>query len=142
MLPEVERERLDAFEEIGSERREVLERRPTSVVIKMVLKQFVRRSDKNAFTTEVLLAETPELLIPPGISRTGFFSPTRPPSVAGSPSAQTPGGIFARWGSELNRSSLCAWHEVAPDLAQPDAGRRPRTALRLPGYQRRCGAGT
>lgn len=45
ILPlEVQREGLDAFEWIGSETREVLERRPAStVVVQLVYKKFVRK---------------------------------------------------------------------------------------------------
>jgi len=52
--PEVEREP-DAFECIGSETREVLERRPAAVVaVKLVYKKFARKDRERGGETEVL----------------------------------------------------------------------------------------
>ncbi|MGH7898666.1 MAG: hypothetical protein ACREQQ_11980, partial [Candidatus Binatia bacterium] len=59
--PEVESAGRDAFEVIGVESREVLERRPASLVVVEVVKpKFVRKESRAALATEVLIAETPE----------------------------------------------------------------------------------
>jgi transposase len=75
--PEVEREGLDAFEPIGSETREVIERRPASVVVvEVVKKKFVRKTERQAPSTTVLVAETPELPIPRGSGGPGMLADT------------------------------------------------------------------
>ena len=65
----VQREGLDAFEVIGEERRCVLERRPTStVVVEIVRKKFVRKSERGNDTTSVLIADPLSLPISKGLA--------------------------------------------------------------------------
>jgi transposase len=72
---EVERAGRDAFEVIGVDTREVLERRPASLVVVEVVKpKFVRKGSQAALTTEVLAAETPELPIPRGTAGPGLLA--------------------------------------------------------------------
>jgi hypothetical protein len=75
--PEVEREGRDAFEKIGEDVTEVLERRPASVVVARVIKpKFVRKGRAHDETTEVLVGDTPELPIVRCLAGLGC-SPTR-----------------------------------------------------------------
>ena len=73
--PEVEREGLDAFTVIGVETREVIERRPASlVVVEVVKKKFVRKAEVAALPPAVLVGETPELPIPRGSAGPGLLA--------------------------------------------------------------------
>jgi transposase len=75
--PEVEREGLDAFDVIGQESRGVLERRPASCVfVEVVRKKFVRKADKGATETSVLIAEPLALPIAKGIAGPGLRAET------------------------------------------------------------------
>ena len=77
MLPdEVKREGLDAFERIGEDAREVIERRPASTVaVRLVYPKFVRKDRVADIPTSVLVAESAELPIPRG-PRARRCSPT------------------------------------------------------------------
>jgi transposase len=62
-------EGLDAFKLVGSETREVLERRPAScVVVAVTYKKFVRKDRERAAATEVFAAPTLELPIDRGLA--------------------------------------------------------------------------
>jgi transposase len=131
--PEVEREGLDAFEQIGSESREVLERRPASVVVvEVVRKKFVRKSEKDALSTEVLIAETPDLPIPRGLAGPGFLADTIVKRWQDHLPLNRQEAIYAREGIELNRSTLCTWHEVLAELAAPLVAAMHADALEQP----------
>ena len=118
--PEVEKEGLDAFEPIGSEKREVLERRPASVVIvEVVKKKFVRKSERSALTTAVLVAESPELPIPRGTAGPGFLADSIVKRWQDHLPAHRLQDIYRREGIELNRSTLCTWHMELAELAHP-----------------------
>lgn len=76
--PEVEREGLDAFEKIGEDVSEVIERRPASFVVARVVRpKFVRRNRERNAETEVFVAHPLQL----PIEREGWpvleCSPTR-----------------------------------------------------------------
>jgi transposase len=118
--PEVEREGRAAFELIGVERREVLERRPASVVVVEVVKQkFVRKDARGALGTEVLAAETPELPIPRGIAGPGLLADTIVKRWQDHLPLARQEGIYRREGIELARSTLCNWHTELAVLAAP-----------------------
>jgi transposase len=118
--PEVEREGLDAFERIGSESREVIERRPASaVVVEVVKPKFVRKSERQALSTAVLVAETPELPIPRGIAGPGFLADTIVKRWQDHLPLHRMEGIFRREGLDLNRSTVCGWHIELADLVEP-----------------------
>jgi transposase len=118
--PEVEKEGLDAFEPIGAEKREVLERRPASVVIvEVVKKKFVRKSERHALTTAVLVAESPELPIPRGNAGPGFLADSIVKRWQDHLPAHRLQDIYRREGIELNRSTLCTWHMELAELAHP-----------------------
>ncbi|MBC7174248.1 MAG: hypothetical protein H5U40_17520, partial [Polyangiaceae bacterium] len=60
---EVEREGLDAFEKIGEDITEVLERRPASIVVARVIKPKFVRKGRDEKKSGVVMGETPELPI-------------------------------------------------------------------------------
>jgi transposase len=117
---EVEREGLDAFEVIGEDVRETLERRPASVVAVQVIKRkYVRKSARGALTTEVLQAETPELPIPRSTAGPGFLADTVVKRWQDHLPLNRQEQIFRREGIELARSTLCTWHQQLAEIAGP-----------------------
>lgn len=118
--PHVEREGLDAFEVIGEDVRESLERRPASVVaVQIIKKKYVRKSDRGALTTEVLQAETPELPIPRSTAGPGFLADTVVKRWQDSLPLNRQEQIFRREGIDLNRSTICTWHQQLAELSSP-----------------------
>jgi len=118
--PEVEREGLEAFEMIGVDRREVLERRPASVVVvEVVRKKFVRKEERGQLRTDVLVAETPELPIPRSTAGPGLLADTIVKRWQDHLPLARQESIYQREGIELARSTLCGWHIELADLAAP-----------------------
>jgi transposase len=119
--PEVEREGRDAFEQIGCESRDVLERRPASVVVVEILKpKFIRKADrKDSPTTQVLVGETPELPIERGVAGPGMLADTVVRRWQDHLPLHRLESIYAREGVEIARSTLCRWHETLADLVTP-----------------------
>jgi transposase len=117
--PEVEREP-DAFECIGSETREVLERRPAAVVaVKLVYKKFARKDRERGGETEVLVGETVELPIERGSAGPGFLADTIVRRWQDHQPLNRLEAVYARDGLELSRSTLCTWHGELGGLARP-----------------------
>jgi len=118
--PEVEREGRDAFTVIGVEKREVIERRPASlVVVEVIKKKFVRKASQGALRTEVLSAAGPELPIPRGSAGPGLLADTIVKRWQDHLPLHRLEGIYRRDGIELNRSTLCTWHGALAALARP-----------------------
>ena len=118
--PEVEREGLDAFEQIGSDTREVIERRPASlVVVEVVKKKFVRKTARGALSTAVLVAESPELPIPRGSAGPGMLADTIVKRWQDHLPLHRMEAIFGRERIELNRSTICGWHMELAALVDP-----------------------
>jgi transposase len=131
--PEVEREGTDAFELIGCETREVVERRPASVVVvEVIKKKFVRKSERTALHTEVLVAETPELPIPRGLAGPGLLADSIVKRWQDHLPLHRQEAIYRRDGLELNRSTLCTWHLSLAELVQPLIEAMHRDALGQP----------
>jgi len=117
--PEVEREP-DAFECIGSETREVLERRPAAVVaVKLVYKKFARKDRERGGETEVLVGETVELPIERGSAGPGFLADTIVRRWQDHQPLNRLEAVYARDGLDLSRSTLCTWHGELGGLARP-----------------------
>jgi transposase len=118
--PEVEREGRDAFEQIGCESRDVLERRPASVVIVEIQKpKFIRKAQKPDGPTQVLVAETPELPIERGVAGPGMLADTVVKRWQDHLPLHRLESIYAREGVQIARSTICHWHEVLAELAAP-----------------------
>jgi transposase len=131
--PEVEREGLDAFEQIGSDTRQVIERRPASLVlVEVVKKKFVRKAERGALSTEVLVAETPELPIPRGSAGPGMLADTIVKRWQDHLPLHRMESIFRREGIDLGRSTICGWHIELAELADPLIGAMHADALAQP----------
>lgn len=118
--PEVEREGTDAFERIGEEVSEVLERRPASLVVARIVRpKFVRKGRDKAAGTEVLVGEVPELPIPRGLAGPGLLADTIVKRWQDHLPLNRLEGIYARDGCELPRSTMCGWHAELAELARP-----------------------
>lgn len=118
--PEVEQEGRAAFTVIGTDTREVLERRPASLVVVQVVKpKFVRKGTESALRTAVLVAATPELPIPRGTAGPGLLADSIVKRWQDHLPLNRLESIYRRDGIELNRSTLCTWHAELGELAQP-----------------------
>lgn len=118
--PEVEREGLDAFTVIGVEKREVIERRPASlVVVEVVKKKFVRKAEAVAPHTTVLVGATPDLPIPRGSAGPGLLADTIVKRWQDHQPLHRLESTYRRDGVELNRSTLCTWHAQLATLSRP-----------------------
>jgi transposase len=118
--PEVEREGRDAFEQIGEDIAETLERRPASVVIVRVRRpKFVRRDRERLAETEVLHAPPPELPIERGLAGPGMLADTIVRRWQDHLPLYRLESVYAREGLDLARSTMCGWHEELADLARP-----------------------
>jgi transposase len=116
--PEVEREGRDAFEQIGCESRDVLERRPASVVIVEIQKpKFIRKAAGGP--TPVLVAATPELPIERGVAGPGMLADTVVKRWQDHLPLHRLESLYAREGVEIARSTICRWHETLAELAAP-----------------------
>jgi transposase len=117
--PEVEREP-EAFECIGSEEREVLERRPAATVaVKLVYKKYARKDRERGGETEVLVGETVELPIERGSAGPGFLADTVVRRWQDHQPLHRLEGIYGREGLDLSRSTLCTWHGELGELVRP-----------------------
>ena len=121
ILPdEVKHAGLDAFERIGQEVTEVLERRPASLVVARVIKpKFVRKDRVRGDHTEVLVGQTPELPIPRGLAGPGMLADTIVKRWQDHCPLHRLEGIYARDGVELARSTVCGWHAALAPLFEP-----------------------
>lgn len=136
VLPlEVQRKGLDAFARVGQEVREVLERRPASMVaVRIVRPKFVERTalqgecqaarEGVALTDEsgnlpCVIAEPPELPMDRGLAGPGMLADTIVRRWQDHLPLYRLAQIYARDGLVLARSTMCGWHEQLADLAEP-----------------------
>jgi transposase len=121
ILPEeVKREGLDAFERIGEEVRETVERRPSSMVaVRVIRPKFVRKGRPVTSGTRVQIADPIELPIPRGVAGPGLLADSLVRRFQDHLPLNRLEGIYAREGLEMARSTLCGWHEQLADLARP-----------------------
>jgi transposase len=117
--PEVEREP-EAFEQIGSEVREVLERRPAAtIVVQVEYLKFVRKEPKVGEPTRVVVVPALELPIERGTAGPGLLADTIVRRWQDHQPLNRLEGIYGREGLELSRSTICTWHEQLATLAAP-----------------------
>jgi transposase len=121
VLPEeVQREGLDAFERIGEETSEIVERRPASlVVVRTIRPKFVRRDRKRGTETRVHIAPLPELPIERGLAGPGMLADTIVRRWQDHLPLHRLERIYAREGLELSRQTLCGWHLELRELVAP-----------------------
>jgi transposase len=121
ILPdEVQQKGLAAFERIGEDVSEVVERRPGSlVVVRVVRPKFVLRERPPHAPTRVQVALPPDLPIERGLAGPGLLADTVVKRFQDHLPLHRQESIWAREGLELNRSTLCSWHAQLADLAQP-----------------------
>jgi transposase len=117
--PEVEREGLDAFERIGEEVSEAIERRPASLVVARTVRVKFVRKDRDRDATEVFIAPPPELPIPKGLAGPGMLADTIVKRWQDHQPLHRLEGVYARDGIELARSTMCGWHADLAELAKP-----------------------
>jgi transposase len=118
--PEVERAGLDAFERIGEEVSEVIERRPASLVVARIVRpKFVRKERERDAPTEVLIGEPLELPIPKGLAGPGMLADSIVKRWQDHLPLHRLEDVYAREGLELARSTMCGWHAELAELAKP-----------------------
>jgi transposase len=130
---EVQRMGLDAFERIGQDMTEVLERRPGSMVVVRVIKpKFVRKDRERGAATEVFVGSTPDLPIPRSVAGPGMLADTVVKRWQDHLPLHRLEGIYARDGVEIARSTMCGWHEQASVLCGPLVSAMRADALEQP----------
>jgi transposase len=118
--PEVEKKGLDAFERIGEEISETVERRPASVVVARIVRpKFVRKDRERGAETDVFIAEPPELPIPRGLAGPGMLADTIVKRWQDHMPLNRLEDMYSRDGVELARSTMCGWHGALAELVRP-----------------------
>jgi transposase len=131
--PEVQKKGLDAFERIGEEVSEVVERRPASLVVARVVRpKFVPKDRVRDSLTKILIAEPLDLPIPRGLAGPGMLADTIVKRWQDHMPLNRLEDMYARDGVELARSTMCGWHGALAEVAKPlvsamrvDAFKRP-----------------
>jgi transposase len=117
---EVEREGLDAFEQIGEDVSETIERRPASFVVARVIRpKFVRKQRARNAETEILVAEPLELPIPRGLAGPGMLADTIVKRWQDHMPLNRLEDMYSRDGVELAKSTMCGWHGALAEVVKP-----------------------
>ncbi len=131
--PEVEREGTDAFERIGTEVSETVERRRASLVVVRVSRgKFVRKDRIRNAETEVLTALPPDLPIERGLAGPGLLADTIVRRWEEHQPLARMEQSFAREGYGLDRSTICTWHIKLGELIEPLSNAMWQDARRAP----------
>ncbi len=118
--PEVREQGLAAFERIGEEITEIVERRPASLVVARVVKpKFVRKDRNRNGSTEVFVGATPAQPITRCLAGPGMLADTIVRRWQDHQPLHRLEGIYARDGLELARSTMCGWHDQLTPLVEP-----------------------
>lgn len=118
--PEVQRKGLDAFERIGEEISEVVERRPASVVVARIIRpKFLPKNRAPDSIVKVLVAEPLDLPIPRGLAGPGMLADTIVRRWQDHMPLNRLEDMYARDGIELARSTMCGWHGALAEVAKP-----------------------
>lgn len=120
--PEVQQEGLAAFERIGETVSEVVERRPSSmVVLRTVRGKYVRKGDmpEGALEPTVLQGEPLEQPLPRALAGPGVIADSIVKKWTDHSPLHRIERIYARDGLPLARSTLCGWHEGVAALVAP-----------------------
>jgi transposase len=117
---EVQREGLDAFERIGEDVCEVVERRPGSLVVLRIVKpKFVRKDRNRHAPTQVAVAPALERPIARGLAGPGLLADTIVRRWQDHLPLNRLEQIYAREGLELARSTVCGWHAELAASVRP-----------------------
>ncbi len=117
---DVQEEGLAAFERIGAEVSEALERRPaSSVIVQVVRPKFVRKDRRRGEPTPVLIATPADLPITRGLAGPGVLADSIVRRWQDHQPLHRLERIYARDGLALARSTLCGWHAEAAALVRP-----------------------
>jgi transposase len=117
---DVQRAGLDAFERIGEDVSETVERRPGSLVVVRVHRpKFVRKDRVRYAETEVSVAPVPELPIERGLAGPGLLADTIVRRWQDHLPLNRLEQVYAREGLELARSTICGWHLELGELVRP-----------------------
>jgi transposase len=118
--PEVEKKGLAAFERIGEDVCETIERRPASfVVARIVRPKFVAKDRERDAQTDVFVAEPLELPITRGLAGPGMLADTIVKRWQDHMPLNRLEDMYARDGVELARSTMCGWHGALADIVKP-----------------------
>jgi len=124
VLPdEVQAAGLDAFERIGQDVSESVERRAASlVVVRVIRPKFVRKSAAGSLdqpSSTVVQAAAVELPIERGLAGPGLLASTIVQRWDDHSPLHRMERIFGREGWDLSRSTICDWHLALAALAKP-----------------------
>ena len=121
VLPaEVQREGTDAFERIGAEVSETVERRRASlVVVRVVRPKFVRKDRERNTETKVIVGEPPKLPIERGVAGPGLLADTIVRRWQDHLPLHRLESIYEREGLPLARSTIGSWHLQLGALVAP-----------------------
>lgn len=120
--PEVQQRGLDAFERLGEDVCETIERRPASTVVVRVTRPKFLPKDRErgpGSITKVFVAEPLELPIPRGLAGPGMLADTIVRRWQDHMPLHRLEGMYAREGLELARSTICGWHGALAELCEP-----------------------
>ena len=121
VLPkEVQEQGTDAFEQIGEDVTETVERRPASIVVVRTHKpKFVPRDRNQIEERAVLQASPPELPIERGLAGPAFLADSIVRRWQDHLPLHRLERIYGREGLQLARSTICGWHASLAQLAKP-----------------------
>jgi len=131
--PEVERQGLDAFEKIGEDVTETVERRPAALVVVRVHRpKFVPKERERATATVVEQASPPELPIQRGLAGPALLANTLVSRWEDHLPLHRLERVYGREGWQLSRSTMCDWHGQLAALVQPLLAAMWQDALNAP----------
>ena len=131
--PEVERAGLDAYEQIGEDVSETVERRQASIVVVRTHRpKFVLKNRDRLAETTVLQGAPLDLPIERGLAGPGLLADTIVRRWQDHLPLHRLERIYGREGLELPRSTVCGWHAELADLAKPLIDAMWRDALTAP----------
>lgn len=132
--PEVEAQGTDAFEKIGEDVTETIERRPAStLVVRVHRPKFVAKNKAETVTSAtVLQSPPPELPIPRGLAGPALLADTIVKRWQDHLPLHRQERIFGREGLDLARSTICGWHSELMHLVTPVVNAMWTDALTAP----------